>query len=255
MIRARDLLRLLPVYIFLYAPMVALVAFSFNDSKFSTAWKGFTWKWYARLASNTQLMDAALNSLTIAFLAASIATALGVLLAVALFRYRFRGRRFMQSWLFVIMMSPDIVLGIALLLLFVLAGIRPGFLPLLAGHVTFCIPFVAATVHARLKGFDPHVIEAAEDLGASEYQTFRNVILPMTMPAVVAGWLLSFTLSMDDVIISFFLTGPDYEILPLQIYSMVRMGVKPDVNALSAIMIGVTVCFVFASQLLMRKPK
>ncbi len=255
MSQIRNTWRLLPVYIFLYTPMAALVAFSFNNSKFSTAWKGFTWQWYARLASNTQLMDAAINSLTIAILSATIATVLGVLLAVALFRYRFCGRRAVQAGLFVVMMSPDIVLGISLLLLFVLMGIRPGFLPLLTAHTTFCLPFVVATVYSRLKGFDPHVIEAAEDLGASEYQAFKNVILPMIMPAVAAGWLLSFTLSMDDVIISFFMTGPDYEVLPLQIYSMVKMGVKPDVNALSTIMIGVTVCLVFVSQLLMRKTK
>lgn len=245
--------RLLPVYLFLYLPLAVLVCFSFNSSKYSTAWKGFTWKWYAKLAGNTQLIDAALNSLTIATLAASIASALGVLLAVALFRYRFKGRDLMQAGLFVVMMSPDIVMGISLLLLFVSLGLAPGFWPLLAAHVTFCIPFVTATVYSRLRGFDPNLIEAAEDLGAGEFRTFRHVILPMIMPAVIAGWLLSFTLSMDDVIISFFVTGPDFEILPLRIYAMVKMGVKPDVNALSAIMVGITICCVFVSHLLMRK--
>lgn len=247
--------RLVPVYVFLYLPIVVLIIFSFNDSKYSAAWKGFTWKWFVRLSGNTQLVEAALNSLTIALIAATIATALGVLLAVALFRYRFRGRDMMQAGLFVVMMSPDIVMGVALLLLFVLIGLSPGFWPLLMAHVTFCIPFVSATVYSRLKDFDPHLIEAAEDLGAGEFRTFRHVILPMAMPAVFAGWLLSFTLSMDDVIISFFVTGPDFEILPLRIYSMVKMGVKPDVNALSAIMVGITVCCVFLSQILMRKKK
>ncbi|WP_147822805.1 spermidine/putrescine ABC transporter permease PotC [Desulfovibrio sp. IOR2] len=247
--------RLLPVYVFLYLPLAVLITFSFNSSKYSTAWKGFTWQWYTKLAANSQLVEAALNSLTIATLAASIASGLGVLLAVALFRYRFKGRDMMQASLFVVMMSPDIVMGVSLLLLFVAVGMSPGFWPLLTAHVTFCIPFVTATVYSRLKGFDPHLIEAAEDLGAGEFRTFRHVILPMIMPAVLAGWLLSFTLSMDDVIISFFVTGPDFEILPLRIFAMVKMGVKPDVNALSAIMVGITVCCVFVSHLLMRKRK
>jgi spermidine/putrescine transport system permease protein len=253
--RFSTALRLLPVYLFLYLPIIVLVIFSFNDSKYSTAWKGFTWKWYVKLMGNDQLLDAALNSLTIAVLAATLATCLGTLLAVALYRYRFHGKNILKAGVFVIMMSPDIVMGVSLLLLFMLLGMEPGFWPLLIAHVTFCTPFVTATVMSRLNGFDPHLIEAAEDLYAGEYKTFRHIILPMCLPAVLAGWLLSFTLSMDDVIISFFVTGPDFEILPLRIYAMVRMGVKPDVNALSAIMVGITVCLVFTSQLLMRKKK
>lgn len=247
--------RLLPVYLFLYLPIIVLVVFSFNNSKYSTAWRGFTWKWYAKLLGNDQLVQAALNSLSVAVLAATLATCLGTLLAVALYRYRFQGKSAVKAGVFVIMMSPDIVMGVSLLLLFMLLGMQPGFWPLLLAHTTFCIPFVTATVLSRLKGFDPHLIEAAEDLYAGEYRTFRHVILPMCLPAVLAGWLLSFTLSMDDVIISFFVTGPDFDILPLRIYAMVRMGVKPDVNALSAIMVGITICLVFTYQLLMRKKK
>ncbi|WP_243545251.1 spermidine/putrescine ABC transporter permease PotC [Pseudodesulfovibrio tunisiensis] len=253
--RFLRLIRLVPVYLFLYVPILVLIGFSFNDSKYSVVWKGFTWKWYSRLLDNTQLMDAALNTLTVAVLAASLATALGVLAAVALHRYRFAGRSAMKAGLFVLMMSPDIVMGVSLLMLFVLLGMAPGFWPLLLAHVTFCLPFVTTTVLSRLKGFDPHLIEAAQDLGAGEFRTFRHVILPLCWPAVLAGWLLSFTLSMDDVIISFFVTGPDFDILPLRIYSMVRMGVKPDVNALSAFMVGLTVILVFTSQLLLRKKK
>lgn len=174
---------------------------------------------------------------------------------MALYRYRFRGKQIMQSVLFILMVSPDIVMGVALLVLFMSLGLKPGFLTLLLAHTTFCLPFVTVTVSSRLAGFDGHLIEAAQDLGAGEFQAFRHVLLPMLLPAVVAGWLLSFTLSMDDVIISFFVTGPEFDILPLRVYSMVRLGVKPDVNALSAIMFGLTVVIVFTSQLLLRRKR
>lgn len=249
------MVRLLPVYIFLYLPLVVLVVFAFNDSKFSVAWKGFTWKWFGKLLSNGQLMDAALNSLTVAVLSATSATVLGLLAAVAFYRYRFKGKRLLQSALFVVMVSPDIVMGVAFLVLFMSMGLKPGFLTLFLAHTTFCLPFVTVTVHSRLAGFDNHLIEAAQDLGAGEFRAFRHVLLPMLAPAVLAGWLLSFTLSMDDVIISFFVTGPEFDILPLRVYSMVRLGIKPDVNALSAIMFGLTVVIVLTSQFLLRRKK
>jgi spermidine/putrescine transport system permease protein len=243
------------VYLFLYTPIAVLIAFSCNDSKYGASWKGFTLRWYADLAADTALLDAALHSLLVAALAATAATALGTLAAVALHQYRFRGRRLTQTCLFVTMMSPDIVMGVSLLVLFVSLGLTPGFLTLLLAHITFCLPFVAVTVYSRLAGFDPHLVEAAQDLGAGEFDTFRLVILPMLMPAVAAGWLLSFTLSMDDVIVSFFTTGPTFEVLPLRIYSMVKVGVKPVVNALSAILVAVTVAVVLTSQLLLREKK
>ena len=243
------------VYLFLYAPIAVLVAFSFNDSKYGATWRGFTFKWYAELAGDDALLDAALNSLLVAALAATAATVLGTLAAVALHQYRFRGRRLTQTCLFVTMMSPDIVMGVSLLVLFVSLGLTPGFGTLLLAHVTFCLPFVAVTVFSRLAGFDPHLVEAAQDLGAGEFDTFRLVVLPMLMPAVAAGWLLSFTLSMDDVIVSFFTTGPTFEVLPLRIYSMVKVGVKPVVNALSAILVAATVVVVLTSQLLLGEKK
>lgn len=243
------------VYLFLYIPIAVLIAFSFNDSKYGASWRGFTLKWYAALAEDTALLDAALNSLAVAALAATAATALGTLAAVALHQYRFRGRRLTQTCLFVTMMSPDIVMGVSLLVLFVSLGLTPGFTTLLLAHITFCLPFVAVTVYSRLAGFDPHLVEAAQDLGAGEFDTFRLVILPMLTPAVAAGWLLSFTLSMDDVIVSFFTTGPSFEVLPLRIYSMVKVGVKPVVNALSAILVAATVVIVLTSQLLLGEKK
>ena len=255
---ARTGLRILqfaPVYLFLYLPILVLVAFAFNDSRYSVAWKGFTWQWFIRLFGNRLLVEAALNSLKVALLSASLATVLGVLAAVALYRYRFRLRTLLSTSLYVVMISPDIVMGVSLLILFIGLGLVPGFLTLLLAHVTFCLPFVAVTVHSRLQGLDRHLIEAAQDLGASEFQAFRHVILPLAWPAVLGGWLLAFTLSLDDVIISFFVTGQDFEILPLRIYSMVRMGVKPDVNALSAVIIAVTVVCVFTAQILLRRKK
>lgn len=243
------------VYLFLYIPVLVLMVFSFNSSKYAIGWKGFSLKWYAELFSNAQLLDAAFNSLIIAFFSATAATILGTLTAFSLFRYDYPGKRLMHSMLFVVIMSPDIVMGVSLLILFVAAGMEPGFSTLLLAHITFCLPFVAVTVASRLDGFDRHIVEAAQDLGADEFAAFRHIVLPLIMPAILAGWLLSFTLSMDDVIISFFVTGPGFEILPLKIYSMVKLGVKPVVNALCTIMVSVTVLIVFISQFLLRERK
>jgi len=161
------------------------------------------------------------------------------------------------SWFFLpaLGMSPDIVMGISLLILFVALQLPLGFWTLLLAHITFCVPFVVVTVLSRVSGFDKHLIEAARDLGASEFQTFRQVMLPLLVPAVAAGWLLSFTLSLDDVIISFFVTGATYEILPLKIYSMVRLGVKPEINALCTIIFGLTLVLVMIAQWLLKEKK
>ncbi len=241
------------VYLFLYLPLAVLVVFSFNDSRLTLAWKGFTLSWYVKLLHNRTLLDAALNSLTVAALSACAATVAGTLAAVALSRWRFPGRKSLSAVMYVVMMSPDIVMALSLLVLFVSLGLPLGFGTLLLAHVTFCIPFVTVTVLSRLSGFDWGLMEAAMDLGASESQAFWRVILPLAAPAVAAGWLMSFTLSLDDVIISFFTTGPTYEVLPLRIYSMVRLGVKPEVNALCTVMIGLTLAAVAVSHLLLRE--
>ena len=240
------------IYLFLYLPLVVLGVYSFNASKYSLAWKGFTTSWYVKLMGNTQLMEAAVHSLTIALVSASLATALGTLAALALHRYRFPGRKILSGCVYVLIMSPDIIMGISLLVLYLLLAVPLGFGTLLMSHITLCLPFVTVTVLSRLQTFDPHVIEAARDLGAGEFQLFRHVVLPMIMPSVMAGWLLSFTLSLDDVMISFFTTGPSYEILPLKIYSMVRLGVKPEVNALCVIMIAITLLAVPTAQWLVK---
>ncbi len=241
------------VYVFLYLPLAVMVIYSFNASRFSMAWKGVTLDWYGKLLGNAGLMEAAVHSLLIAAVSATISSLLGTLIAMALHRWRFPSRKVIHTSLFVMMMSPDIVIGISLLVLFMAASLPLGFWTLLMAHVTLCVPFVAITVHGRLLGFDRHVVEAARDLGAGEYEVFRYVVLPMVFPAVMAGWFMSFTLSIDDVIISFFTTGPTFEVLPLRIYSMVRLGLKPEVNALCAIMILITAVAVFLSQRLLKE--
>jgi spermidine/putrescine transport system permease protein len=248
MMRKLRILYATLVFVFLYLPLGVMIAYSFNSSRFSMAWKGLTLDWYVKLFGNTALMQAALHSLFIAALAATCSSILGTLIAMALQRWRFPSRKVIRTSLFVMMMSPDIVIGISLLVLFMSLSLPLGFWTLLMAHVTLCVPFVGITVYGRLQGFDPHVVEAARDLGAGEYEVFRHVVLPMVFPAVLAGWFLSFTLSIDDVIISFFTTGPTFEVLPLRIYSMVRLGLKPEVNALCAIMILITAVAVFVSQ-------
>ncbi|MGI2874881.1 spermidine/putrescine ABC transporter permease PotC [Vibrio alginolyticus] len=241
------------VYAFLYLPIIVLIVNSFNANKFGMKWGGFTTKWYETLVNNDSLMQAAWHSLNVAVFSATAATIIGSLTAVALFRYSFKGKGAVNGMLFVVMMSPDIVMAISLLALFLVLGAQLGFFTLLIAHITFCLPFVVVTVYSRLNGFDVKMLEAAKDLGASEWVILKQIILPLAKPAVAAGWLLSFTLSLDDVIISSFVTGPTYEILPLKIYSMVKVGISPEVNALTTVMLIVSLVLVVISQLLARE--
>lgn len=243
------------VYAFLYVPLLVVAVFSFNNSKFSLAWHGFTLQWYSRLWENSSLISAALNSLLIAAASATLATLLGTVAAFIIHHYRFPGRRLLFGSLFVMMMSPDIVIAISLLLLFLALALPLGFTTLLVAHTVLCVPFVASTVYSRFHGFQRDIIDAAKDLGAGEYQVFRHIVIPVAAPAVIGGWLLSFTLSLDDVVIAFFATGPDFEILPLRIYSMVRLGIKPDVNALCVVMMAITIIALVLSRTLLKEKK
>ncbi|HDP26266.1 MAG TPA: spermidine/putrescine ABC transporter permease PotC [Deltaproteobacteria bacterium] len=241
------------IYVCLYLPILILVIYSFNASRYSTNWQGFTLQWYSALFSNTSLMEAFRNSLLVAFSSSVVATVIGTLAALAFYRYRFWGRQIMSSFIYVVMMSPDIVMGISLLMFFIILGVQTGAFTLLLAHITFCLPFVVVTVYARISGFDRNIIDVAKDLGASEMQMFRHIMLPMIIPAIIAGWLLSFTLSLDDVIVSFFTTGPSFEILPLKIYSMVRLGIKPEINALSTVMFFLSLLTVTVSHLVIKE--
>ena len=241
------------VYAYLYIPIIILVTNSFNEDRYGLSWKGFSWNWYERLFNNDTLIQAAFHSVTIAFFAATLATIVGGLTAIALYRYRFRGKQAVSGMLFIIMMSPDIVMAVSLLALFMVVGISLGFWSLLLAHVTFCLPYVTVTIFSRLNGFDARMLEAAKDLGASEVTILRKIILPLALPAVVSGWLLSFTISLDDVVVSSFVSGVSYEILPLRIFSLVKTGVTPEVNALATIMIVLSLGLVILSQLVTRK--
>jgi len=244
------------VYLLLYIPIAVLVVFSFNDSRTGYSWGGLSLRWYESLFNNHAMMKALSNSLFLALTAATVSTLIGALTALALHRYRFRGKKALKGMLFVVMMSPEIVLAISLLGLFLLAGIQLGYVSLLLAHVTFCLPFVVITVMARLSGFDERLPEAARDLGASDFTMTRTVLIPVIMPALLAGWLLGFTLSMDDVVVSTFVSGPSYEILPLRIYSMVRVGLKPEVNALGTLLLVFSLVMLLLSQwILMRNKK
>ncbi|MFZ7235009.1 spermidine/putrescine ABC transporter permease PotC [Avibacterium avium] len=246
---------MLVVYAYLYIPIIILVTNSFNSDRYGLSWKGFSWNWYERLFNNDTLIQAAFHSVTIAFFAATFSTILGGLTAIALYRYRFRGKQAVSGMLFIVMMSPDIVMAVSLLALFMIVGISLGFWSLLLAHITFCLPYVVVSVFSRLKGFDAKMLEAAKDLGASEVTILRKIILPLALPAIVSGWLLSFTISLDDVVVSSFVSGVSYEILPLKIFSLVKTGVTPEVNALATIMIIFSLALVVLSQVVAKKDK
>ena len=235
------------IVFFLYAPLVALVMFSFNDSKRNIVWRGFTFKYYEKLMENASLMEALGNSLTIAFFCTIFSVILGALAAVMLWRFRFPFKAGVEGAMGLPIVVPEICFGVAMLVFF--AGIGwPTDLPwpfslsaITIAHITFCFPFVAMVVRSRLASFNREEEEAAKDLGASEWQAFRDVLLPHMRPGLVAGALLSFTLSLDDFVITFFTSGPNTTTFPVKIYSMVRFSVTPEVNAASALLILLTV--------------
>lgn len=241
------------IYLFFYIPIIVLITYSFNNAQYSLLWHGFSLHWYKELFSDASLWIAALHTLVLGISAATTAMGIGGLIAISLYRYEFLGRQFLFLLIFILILSPDIVMGISLLILFSFVKIQMGFWTLLLAHVTFCIPFVSVTVYARLVSLDEYIFEAAKDLGAKDYIILTRVFLPLLWPALLAGWLLSFTLSIDDVLISYFVAGPDFEILPLKIYSMVRLGIKPEINALCTVTLAITLVLIIASQLVLRK--
>jgi putrescine transport system permease protein len=250
-------------FAFLYAPIISLVVFSFNENRLVTVWTGFSTKWYAELFNDRQIVAAAIRSLQIATIAASIATVLGTLCAVALVRFkRFRGRTILAGTVAAPLVMPDVITGLALLLLFIGMEAALGWpegrsmLTIIIAHSTFCMAYVTVVVQSRLADFDQSLEEAAMDLGASPVRVFFDITLPIIAPALVSGWLLAFTLSLDDVVIATFVHGPGSETLPMVIFSKVKLGVSPDVNALATIIIAVVAVGVIgATMLQMRRPK
>jgi putrescine transport system permease protein len=238
---------------FLYLPIAILVIYSFNDSQLVAVWGGWSLRWYRGLLDDQALLDSVLISLAIAVLAASIATVLGTLAALALTRMGgFRGRTLFVGMVYAPMVMPEVITGLSLLLLFVALDWDRGFLTVTVAHATLTMCFVAVVVRARLATFDVSLEEAAMDLGCPPVRTFLTVTLPVIWPAVAAGWMLAFTLSLDDLIIASFTTGPGATTLPIRIYSQVRLGVKPEINAISTVLIAVVTLGAVAASLLMR---
>lgn len=222
-------------FLFLYLPIAVVIIFSFNTSKMNILWEGFTFQWYGSFFQNRSLMDALMNTLIIAVASTAISTVIGTIGAVGMGKYRYFGKDIIDYLLYIPVVIPEVVLGIALLCVFSICQIPLGLFSITIAHATFCIPFVVITVRARLAGFDGFLEEAAMDLGANRLQTFMKVTLPLLLPGVISGALLAFSLSLDDVIISFFVSGPNSITLPVKIFSMVKTGVTPEVNALSTI--------------------
>jgi spermidine/putrescine transport system permease protein len=223
------------IYAYFYLPIALLILFSFNTSKYSVRMEGFTLKWYGDLFRDRAIWEATRNTLIVATCSTLISTVIGTAAAMALNRYSFRGKGFSEATLYIPVIIPEVVMGIALLSFFAQSGISLGLPTIIIAHIAFSIPFVTLTVRARLQGLDRSVEEAAMDLGANEVTTFRRVTLPMIMPGVLSGALLAFTLSLDDYIITLFTAGPGSTTLPLRVFSMLRQAVTPKVNALSSL--------------------
>ncbi|HXF61210.1 MAG TPA: ABC transporter permease, partial [Caldilineaceae bacterium] len=250
------------IFIFFYAPILVLVIFSFNSGRFVSHWDGFSLRWYATLFENEAIGLALRNSLIVATVSTVVSTVLATLVAVGLERYTFRGKTALDSVLYLPIIIPDIAMAVMLLLFFVQAGqvlglfgvrFSLGLGTVILAHIAFNISFVTVTVRARLADFDRSLEEAARDLYADEWQTFRHVTLPLIMPGILAGALLAFTLSLDDFVITFFTSGPGSTTLPLRIYSMVKTGITPEINALSTLMLGASILLVFVSLTLQRR--
>lgn len=228
-------------YVFLYAPLLIVVVYSFNDSSMNAQWVGFTLKWYDKLLSNNQMLTAAWNSLVIALTASTVSTVLGTMAGYAMYRFR---TKLLPAMVVAPIAIPEILVGVSLLLFFVMLNMTLGMISIILAHIAFCIGFVAIVVRARLAGLDESLIEAARDLGATPWQAFRTVTLPLIIPGVIAGALMAFTLSIDDFVITFFTAGPDSRTLPLIIYTMVKITVTPEINAVSTLLMLLTLVLI-----------
>lgn len=247
-------------FAFLYAPIIALIVYSFNKSKLVTVWGGWSLKWYSELFQNDQIINAALLSLKIAFISATLAVVLGTMAGFVLSRFGpFRGKMVLSGWITAPLVMPEVITGLSLLLLFVaLEGMfgwpsGRGTGTIIIAHTTFCMAYVAVIVQARLTSMDETLEEAAMDLGAKPSSLFFLVTLPLIAPAIISGWLLSFTLSLDDLVIASFVSGPGNSTLPMVIFSKVRLGVTPEVNALATIMIAIVAIGVVGAMYQMRR--
>lgn len=241
------------VYTLLYMPILVLVLYSVNDARFSLQWHGFSLRWYYELFHDRGLWSAFFNSVFLGLTASLASTIIGLLTSVHLFLYKSKHRQIIANLLLLLIIIPDLVLGVALLIFFNLGKLPLGFFSLLIAHITFCLPFVILTINARINTLNPDIYFSALDLGASRNKALIHILLPLLWPAVLSAFLLCFTLSFDDVIISYFVAGPDYSILPLAIYSLVRAGVTPELNALCSITFLISMILVIFSYRLSRR--
>jgi spermidine/putrescine transport system permease protein len=251
------------MYLFLYGPILILVIFSFTRDEFGVRWTGFTLDWYTRLFANERLMGSALNTLYVALISTLVSTILGTLLALALERYRFRGRGATDALLYLPIVIPEIVMAVALLafsafafdLVRLLTGeaLRRNLTTVIIAHIAFSVSFVVVVVRTSLKNFDTRLEEAAADLGANPWRTFWRVTFPLILPGIIGGALLAFTLSLDDFIISLFLSGPGTSLLPVEVYNKVRRAVTPEINAISTLMLILSISLVVLSQAVQRR--
>ena len=241
------------VLLFFYLPIVILVVFSFNESKLNIVWTGFTLQWYAALWEDDQLIEGLQNSLIVATATTILSVVLGTAGAWLLQRYRYRMSSVIETLVFLPMIVPEVILGVSLLILFVTIGMELGYTTIIISHVTFCFPFVMAAVQARLAGLDPSLEEAALDLGATPWQAFVKVLIPYLMPAIVSGALMSFTLSLDELIVTYFTASASTRTLPLEIFGRVKKGLDPSLNAISTVFILITTGMVIATEVLRRR--
>jgi spermidine/putrescine transport system permease protein len=241
------------VYAFLHLPILVLVVFSFNDSKFSVDWAGFTLGWYRRLLERPDILQGLKASLIVGGVATVISAVLGTLIALALARHRFRGRTAFEGFLYVPIVTPEIVVGISLLILFALVKVPLGLTTITIAHVAFCLSFVVIVVLARLEGMDGALEEAAMILGADEVTTFWKVTVPQLWPGILSGALLAFTMSFDDFVITSFVSGSGSSTLPIVVYGMVRRNVEPSINAISTIILLVTTALIYLADRLARE--
>lgn len=241
-------------FAFLYLPMVILVIFSFNESKLVTVWAGFSTKWYGELLRNQAFLDAAWVTLKVAVISSTVATVLGTMAALVLVRAgRFAGRTLFSGMIYAPLVMPEVITGLAMLLLFISIGFDRSVTTIILAHVTFTMCYVSVVVSSRLVTFDKSLEEAALDLGCTPFDAFRSVTLPIIAPAVISGWLLAFTLSLDDLVISQFVAGPSSTTLPMKIFSSVRLGVSPEINALSTILISIVTVGVITTSLVTKR--
>lgn len=222
------------VYLFLYVPLLILIVYSFNDSRVNVGWVGFTLKWYKVLFADKQLISAAINSIIIALIASTVSVILGTLAGVALHKYKVP---LLSTLVMIPVAAPELLVGVSLLLFFLLINFSLGMVSITLAHIAFCLSFVTIAVKTRMHGMDDSLIDAARDLGASPVRAFFSVLIPTILPGIIAGWLMAFTLSLDDFVITFFTAGVGSSTLPLAIYSMLKMGVTPEVNAASTVII------------------